>query len=45
LIPAPSHTDGICLNTSAWLDGIQILDEGRVVDEELAQLAKELGKA
>ena len=45
LIPAPSHTDGICLNTSAWLDGIQILDEGRVVDEELAKLAKELGKA
>jgi len=44
-IPAPSHTDGICLSTSAWLDGKQILDEGKVVEEELAKLAKELGKA
>jgi len=43
-IPAPSHSDGICLNTSAWLDEKQILDEGKVVDEELAKLARELGK-
>lgn len=44
-IPAPSHTDGICLNTSAWLDGKQFLDEGQLVDEELIKLAKKLGKA
>ena len=44
-IPAPSHTDGICLNTSAWLDGKQLLDEGKLVDEKLAELAKKLGKA
>ena len=44
-IPAASHTDGICLNTSAWVDGTQILDEGRMVDKELARLAKKLGKS
>ncbi len=44
-VPAASHTDGICLNTSAWLDGKLILDKGRVVEAELARLAKELGKA
>ncbi|MEM3617745.1 MAG: aminopeptidase [Candidatus Bathyarchaeia archaeon] len=43
-IPAPSHTDGICLNTSVWLDGKQIFDNGRVVEPELAKLAKKLGK-
>lgn len=44
-ISAASHTDGICLNTSAWLDGKLILDKGKIVEEELAKLAKELGKA
>jgi leucyl aminopeptidase (aminopeptidase T) len=43
-IPASSHTDGICLNTSVWLDGKQIFDKGRVVGPELAKLAKKLGK-
>jgi len=43
-IPAASHADGICLNTSAWLDGKQLLDEGRIVNEELAILARKLGK-
>jgi leucyl aminopeptidase (aminopeptidase T) len=43
-IPAPSHTDGICLNTSVWLDGKQIFDKGRVVHPELSKLAKKLGK-
>ncbi len=43
-VPAASHTDGICLNTSAWLDGEQILDKGKVVHKELAELARELGK-
>jgi leucyl aminopeptidase (aminopeptidase T) len=44
-IPAPSHTDGICLNTSVWLDGKQIFDKGMVVHPELAKLAKKLGKS
>ncbi len=44
-IDAPSHSDGICLNTSVWLDGKQIWDEGKAVDPELAKLAKKLGKA
>jgi len=43
-IPAPSHTDGTCLNTSVWLDGEPIFDKGRVVQRELADLAKVLGK-
>lgn len=42
--PAPSHTDGICLNTSVWLDGVQIMDDGRLVVPELQALAKKLGK-
>ena len=41
---AVSHGDGVCLNSSVWLDGTQILDEGKVVDPRLAQLAKKLGK-
>jgi leucyl aminopeptidase (aminopeptidase T) len=44
-IPASSHTDGICLNSSVWLDGEQILDKGRFIHPELAKLAKKLGKA
>jgi len=43
-VPAPSHTDGITLNTSVWLDGVQITDKGKVIDPELVELAKKLGK-
>jgi len=43
-IPAPSHTDGICLNSSVWLDEIQITNEGRVIHKDLIELAKKLGK-
>jgi len=42
---APSHTDGICLNTSIWLDGKQLTDNGKVVDGKLIELAKKLGEA
>lgn len=42
-IPAPSHTDGICLNSSVWLDDVQLLDNGRIVyDEELKDLEAKL---
>jgi 2,5-dihydroxypyridine 5,6-dioxygenase len=43
-IPAASHTDGTCLNTSVWLDGLQILDKGKVTHMDLVRLAKALGK-
>jgi 2,5-dihydroxypyridine 5,6-dioxygenase len=43
-LPAPSHADGNCLNSSVWLDGKQIMQEGKMVIPELAALAKQLGK-
>ena len=43
-MPAPSHSDGICLNSSVWLDGEQVLEEGRSIYPKLAELAKKLGK-
>ncbi len=39
---AVSHADGICLNSSVWIDGKQITDEGRIVHPELAALATNL---
>jgi len=42
--PAKSHTDGICLNASIWMDGKQISDEGRFIHPGLSGLAKKLGK-
>lgn len=42
---APSHADGICLDSSVWLDEEQLLDRGRVVHPELKELAQQLGKA
>ena len=36
---AKSHTDGICLNTSVWLDDEQIMENGRIVCDELAALS------
>lgn len=38
---AVSHTDGICLNSSVWLDEHQIMDCGEIVDEELKALMPE----
>lgn len=45
-IPGASHTDGMCLNSSVWLDGVQALDKGVVVGptKEIVKLARELGK-
>ena len=45
-IPGASHTDGMCLNSSVWLDGVQALDKGVVVGptKEIVKLARDLGK-
>ena len=43
-ISGPSHSDGICLNSSVWLDGVQIMDKGQLLDPELKKLSKQLGK-
>lgn len=44
--PCPSHTDCICLNSSLWIDGVQLLDEGKIVGTtpEIVALARKLGK-
>ena len=38
-VNAKSHTDGICLNSSVWLDGVPILDKGKVIHHDLKTLA------
>jgi len=38
--PAKTHTDGICLNASIWMDGEQISSEGTYVHPDLAALSK-----
>lgn len=43
VVTADTESDGICLNTSVWLDGEQILDRGKVVPRDLLKLAKKLG--
>ena len=43
-IPAPSHIDFTCLNTSVYFDGVPITQDGEVVDAELKEMAKALGK-
>jgi leucyl aminopeptidase (aminopeptidase T) len=43
-INAASHTDGICLDSSVWLDGAQILDNGRVVHHDLVAMSSEIKK-
>ncbi|MEW6622980.1 MAG: leucyl aminopeptidase [Bacillota bacterium] len=41
---ASSHADGICLNSSVWMDGELIMDEGKLIHPELKELAKACGK-
>lgn len=43
-VDAASHCDGITLNTSLWLDGVQVMDNGEFVHPELAAMAEELKK-
>jgi len=41
---AVSHADGICLNSTVWLDGELLTKEGKVVHPELVETAKAMGK-
>lgn len=43
-IQAKSHCDGICLNSSIWLDDYQIMDKGAIVHPDLKVLADRLLK-
>ena len=43
-IDAPSHTDGICLNSTVWNDGEKILEEGSLVHSELKDYEEKLLK-
>ena len=44
-VPAPSHCDGQSLNSSIWLDGERLTEDGVVLCPEVQKLAKKLGKA
>lgn len=41
---AASHADGICMNSSVWMDDELIMDEGRLIHPKLCELAKACGK-
>jgi leucyl aminopeptidase (aminopeptidase T) len=41
---AKSHVDGICLDSSVWMDGQQIMDKGKLLHPKLAELAVRMGK-
>lgn len=41
---AKSHIDGICLNCSVWLDGVQIEKDGAYIEPTLKALAEKIGK-
>lgn len=36
---AASHCDGLCVASSVWIDGRQIMEEGKIVDPELRELS------
>ncbi len=41
---AVSHADGICLNSTVWVNDELLLKEGKVVHPELSEIAKAMGK-
>jgi leucyl aminopeptidase (aminopeptidase T) len=41
---AVSHADGICLNSTVWLDEELLVEVGKVVHPELADIAEAMGK-
>ncbi|NMB88400.1 MAG: hypothetical protein GYA17_08555 [Chloroflexi bacterium] len=40
---SPAHTDGVVLNPSVWLDGVQIEDNGKYIHPELVQFCHQMG--
>jgi len=43
-VDAPAHCDGVCLDTSIWLDGKLFMEHGKFLNPDLIELAKKLGK-
>jgi len=41
---AVTHADGICLNSTVWIDGQLLIKEGKVVHPELVEIARAMGK-
>lgn len=41
---AVSHADGICLNSTIYMDDEKVIEDGKIIHEELALLAKACGK-
>ncbi|MGB9792193.1 MAG: leucyl aminopeptidase [Thermacetogeniaceae bacterium] len=41
---AVTHADGICLNSTVWVDDELLMEEGKVVHPELVDLARAMGK-
>lgn len=39
---SPIHSDGVVLNPSVWLDGIEVEESGRYVHPDLASLCREM---
>ena len=45
-IPAASHADGVCLNSTVYLDGELLFEDGKIVGptDEVVEMARKLGK-
>lgn len=41
---AKSHCDGICLNSSVWLDDVQVLENGKFIHPELKEYEEKILK-
>jgi leucyl aminopeptidase (aminopeptidase T) len=41
---AVSHCDGICLNSSIWVDNVKIMDNGRIIHPDLVKYVDEIFK-
>ncbi len=41
---APTHADGICLNSTIIADGVHFTENGKVIHPDLAPIAREIGK-
>lgn len=39
---AASHTDGICLESSVWIDDVKVLENGRFIEDEFKEYEKRI---